>query len=78
MIAENQYWKKLAAKSKRGPKKAYIVQQSNRITVKPVFVQVLLILLLNCFISVSDQDSEVYTQFSRRIDILEIKTEMSK
>ena len=53
------------------------MQHGNRITVKfkVVFVQVLLIALLNCFISVSDQDSESYPQFSMRIDILEIETE---
>ena len=34
----------------------------------------MLILLLNCFISVSDQDSELYPQFSMRIDILEMET----
>ena len=32
-----------------------------------------MILLLNCFISVSDQESELYPQFSTRIDIPEIK-----
>ena len=37
----------------------------------------MLILLLNCFISVSDQDSELYPQFSSRIDIPEIETESS-
>ena len=37
----------------------------------------MLILLLNCFISVSDQDSELYPQFSMRIDIPEIETESS-
>ena len=42
-----------------------------------VFVQVMLIPLFNCFISVSDQDSEVYPQFSMRIDIPEIETEKS-
>ena len=69
---------KMAAKSKRGQKKkANFVQQGNRITVKfkLVFVQVFLIPLLNCFISVSDQDSESYPQFSTRINILEIETE---
>ena len=42
-----------------------------------VFVQVMLIPLFNCFISVSDQDSELYPQFSTRIDIPEIETESS-
>ena len=42
-----------------------------------VFVHVLLIPILNCFISVSDQDSESYPQFSTRIDILEVETESS-
>ena len=37
----------------------------------------MLIPLLNCFISVSDQDSEFYPQFSTRIDITEIETESS-
>ena len=37
----------------------------------------MLIPLLNCFLSVSDQDSELYPQFSMRIDIPEIKTESS-
>ena len=37
----------------------------------------MLIPLLNCFISVSDQDSELYPQFSTRIDIPEIETERS-
>ena len=37
----------------------------------------MLILLLKCFISVSDQDSELYPQFSTRIDIPEFKTEGS-
>ena len=34
-------------------------------------------LLLNCFIGVSDPDSELYLQFSTRIDIPEIETESS-
>ena len=37
----------------------------------------MLIPLLNCLISVSDQDSELYPQFSTRIDIPEIETESS-
>ena len=37
----------------------------------------MLIPLLNCFISVSGQDSELYPQFSTRIDIPEIETESS-
>ena len=40
-------------------------------------VQVMLIPLLNCYISVSDQDSELYPHFSTRIDIPEIETESS-
>ena len=69
---------KMAAKSKQEGNKANFMQQNNRITViKLVFVQVMLILLLNCFISVSDQDSELYSQFSTRIDIPEIETESS-
>ena len=74
----NRSLPKMAAKSKRVRNKADFVQQSNRITViyiKLVFVQVILIPLLNCFISVSDQDSELYPQFSTRIDIPEIETE---
>ena len=37
----------------------------------------MLIPLLNCFISVSDQDTELYPQFSTRVDIPEIETESS-
>ena len=37
----------------------------------------MLIQLLNCFIGVSDQDSELYPQFSTRIDSTEIETESS-
>ena len=37
----------------------------------------MLIPLLNYFIIVSDQDSELYPQFSMKIDIPEIKTESS-
>ena len=52
------------------------MQQSNRITLlKLVFFQVMLIPY--CFISVSDQDSELYPQLSTRIDITEIETESS-
>ena len=65
-------------KSKPGRKNANFVQQSDRKRVfKSVLVQVLLIPLLNCFLSVSDQDSESYHQFSTRIDIIEIETESS-
>ena len=35
----------------------------------------MLIPLLNCFISVSDKDSEVYPQFSMKTDIPENETE---
>ena len=73
----NRSLPKMAAKSKRVLIKAIFVQQSNRIfgLLKLVFVQVILILLLNCFISVSDQDSELYPQFSTRIDIPDIEME---
>ena len=37
----------------------------------------MLIPLLNCLISVLDQDSELYPQFLTRIDIPEIETESS-
>ena len=58
MIAQNQHWKKLclpkiAAKSKRGRKKANWVQQSNRITVIKVglcsgIVDTIIDLLFKC------------------------------
>ena len=34
-------------------------------------------MLINCFISVSDQDSGLYPQFSTRIDLPEIEIESS-
>ena len=37
----------------------------------------MLISFLSCFISVSDQDSELYPQFSTKIEIPEIETESS-
>ena len=37
----------------------------------------MLIPLFNCFISVLDQDSELFTEFSMRKDIPEMETECS-
>ena len=37
----------------------------------------MLLPLLNCCVSVSDQDTELYPQFLTRIDIPEIETESS-
>ena len=55
----NRSLPKMAAKSKRVRNKANFVQQSNRITVIKVGLHSgNLYLLLTCFISVSDQDSE--------------------
>ena len=42
-----------------------------------VFAESMLLTLLNCFISVSDQNSELYPLFSMRIDIPEFETERS-
>ena len=69
---------KISEKSKRVLIRLILCSKATEYSLfKLVFTQIMLIPLLNCFISVSDQDSELYPQFSMGIDIPEIETECS-